>query len=34
MLSLTEEMAQAIVDKMMEVIPYNVNIMNPKGIII
>ncbi|WP_426350560.1 CdaR family transcriptional regulator [Alloiococcus sp. CFN-8] len=34
MLSLTEEMAQAIVDKMMEVIPYNVNIMDSKGIII
>ena len=34
MLSLTEEMAQAIVNKMMEVIPYNVNIMNPQGIII
>lgn len=31
---LSKKLAQNIVDKMMEVIPYNVNIMNNKGIII
>ncbi len=34
MIALTEELAQIIVNKMMKVIPYNVNLMNPKGIII
>ncbi|WP_139905773.1 CdaR family transcriptional regulator [Clostridium thermarum] len=34
MIKLTEHLAQNIVDKMMEVIPYNVNIMNADGIII
>jgi carbohydrate diacid regulator len=34
MIKLTEHLAQNIVDKMMEVIPYNVNIMNSEGIII
>lgn len=31
---LNRELAQNIVNKMMEVIPYNVNIMNHKGVII
>ena len=31
---LSKKLAQSIVDKMMNVIPYNVNIMNHKGIII
>ncbi|WP_373897859.1 CdaR family transcriptional regulator [Haloimpatiens sp. FM7315] len=34
MISLTSQLAQDIVNKMMKVIPYNVNIMNSKGIII
>lgn len=34
MIKLTERLAQNIVDKMMEVVPYNVNIMNSEGIII
>lgn len=34
MIKLTERLAQNIVDKMMNVIPYNVNIMNERGIII
>ncbi|EDS77229.1 CdaR family transcriptional regulator [Clostridium massiliodielmoense] len=34
MIKLTEQMAQSIVDRMMNVIPYNVNIMNNEGIII
>lgn len=34
MITLTEQQAQNIVDRMMNVIPYNVNIMNDKGIII
>ncbi|MGV8983016.1 CdaR family transcriptional regulator [Clostridium sp.] len=34
MITLTEQQAQNIVDRMMNVIPYNVNIMNNKGIII
>ncbi|MBU3128222.1 helix-turn-helix domain-containing protein [Clostridium tagluense] len=34
MITLTEQQAQSIVDRMMNVIPYNVNIMNEKGIII
>jgi len=34
MITLTQQQAQSIVDRMMEVIPYNVNIMNDKGIII
>lgn len=34
MIKLTEQIAQDIVDKMMDVIPYNVNIMNSEGIII
>lgn len=34
MISLTEQLAQAIVNKMMDVIPYNVNIMDSNGIII
>jgi len=34
MIMLTEQQAQSIVDRMMNVIPYNVNIMNEKGIII
>lgn len=34
MIILTEQLAQNIVDKMMDVIPYNVNIMNNQGIII
>lgn len=34
MIKLTEQIAQDIVDKMMNVIPYNVNIMNSNGIII
>ncbi|GAB6169100.1 sugar diacid recognition domain-containing protein [Clostridium carnis] len=31
---LSKELAQNIVDKMMQVIPYNVNIMNEKGVIV
>ena len=34
MIKLTEQMAQSIVDRMMNVIPYNVNIMNNEGVII
>jgi len=34
MIILTNQLAQNIVDKMMDVIPYNVNIMNNEGIII
>ena len=34
MIKLTEDLAQNIVDRMMEVIPYNVNIMNDEGIMI
>ncbi|NUU77329.1 CdaR family transcriptional regulator [Paenibacillus xylanilyticus] len=34
MLQLTEKQAQEIVDKMMQDIPYNINIMNEEGIII
>jgi carbohydrate diacid regulator len=34
MIMLTEQLAQNIVDKMMDVIPYNVNIMNSEGVII
>ncbi|MCM8710216.1 helix-turn-helix domain-containing protein [Clostridium sp. SYSU_GA19001] len=34
MITLTEQIAQSIVDRMMNVIPYNVNIMNSEGIII
>jgi carbohydrate diacid regulator len=34
MIKLTERLAQDIVDKMMEVVPYNVNIMNSEGVII
>lgn len=34
MIRLTEQLAQNIVNKMMDVIPYNVNIMNSEGIII
>lgn len=34
MIKLTVEMAQSIVDRMMNVIPYNVNIMNNQGVII
>lgn len=34
MITLTPQQAQNIVDRMMNVIPYNVNIMNDKGIII
>jgi carbohydrate diacid regulator len=34
MIRLTEQQAQNIVDRMMNVIPYNVNIMNDRGIII
>lgn len=34
MIKLTEELAQNIVERMMNVIPYNVNIMNNQGIII
>ncbi|SKA86017.1 carbohydrate diacid regulator [Clostridium sp. USBA 49] len=34
MIKLTEQIAQDIVDKMMDVIPYNVNIMNSEGRII
>lgn len=34
MIKLTERLAQDIVDKMMDVVPYNVNIMNSEGIII
>ncbi|MBZ9607703.1 helix-turn-helix domain-containing protein [Clostridium estertheticum] len=34
MITLTEQQAQSIVDRMMNVIPYNVNIMNDKGMII
>lgn len=34
MIKLTEQQAQSIVDRMMNVIPYNVNIMNEKGILI
>jgi carbohydrate diacid regulator len=34
MASLTEFLAQSIVDKVMEVIPYNINIMNSDGVII
>lgn len=34
LLRLTEQLAQNIVNKMMDVIPYNVNIMNSQGIII
>lgn len=34
MASLTEVLAQNIVDKVMEVIPYNVNIMNSNGVVI
>lgn len=34
MIRLTEQIAQDIVDKMMDIIPYNVNIMNSEGIII
>ena len=34
MITLTQQQAQNIVDRMMNVIPYNVNIMNDKGIII
>ncbi|MFS0872593.1 CdaR family transcriptional regulator [Paenibacillus xylanilyticus] len=34
MLQLTEKQAQDIVDKMMQDIPYNINIMNEEGIII
>jgi carbohydrate diacid regulator len=33
-MNLTEQLAQSIVDKMMEVVPYNVNIMNNKGFIV
>ncbi|WMJ79345.1 sugar diacid recognition domain-containing protein [Clostridium sp. MB40-C1] len=34
MIHLTNQLAQDIVNKMMEVIPYNVNIMNSEGVII
>jgi carbohydrate diacid regulator len=34
MIKLTERLAQNIVDKMMDVVPYNVNIMNEQGLII
>lgn len=34
MIRLTERLAQDIVDKMMDVVPYNVNIMNSEGVII
>lgn len=34
MIMLTEEFAQNIVDKMMGVVPYNVNIMDNEGVII
>lgn len=34
MLQLSEKQAQEIVDKMMQDIPYNINIMNEQGIII
>jgi carbohydrate diacid regulator len=34
MIKLTERLAQDIVDKMMDVVPYNVNIMNSEGVII
>ena len=34
MIILTNQLAQNIVDKMMDVIPYNVNIMNNEGVII
>lgn len=34
MITLTEQQAQSIVDRMMNVIPYNVNIMDDKGMII
>lgn len=31
---LSRELAQTVVDKMIEIIPYNVNIMNNNGIIL
>ena len=34
MIRLTEQLAQNIVDKMMGVVPYNINIMDAKGVII
>lgn len=34
MIKLTEKLAQNIVDKMMGVVPYNINIMDEKGVII
>lgn len=34
MIKITERLAQDIVDKMMDVIPYNVNIMNSEGVIV
>jgi carbohydrate diacid regulator len=34
MIKLTENLAQNIVDRMMEVIPYNVNLMNNEGVIV
>ncbi|MBV1821593.1 sugar diacid recognition domain-containing protein [Clostridium cochlearium] len=33
-MKLTKELAQNISNRMMEIIPYNINIMNEKGIII